>query len=145
MGTMKRILFACIGNAMRSQMAEGLARYLAQPGTVEVRSGGTDPAGFVHPAAIRVMQELHIDISLHASKPIDLEFAARADAVVTLCGPLDGACPRHISDRVLDWTIRDPSWGGDDEVRRVRDEIEHKITRLFREWNVLQGDRHGGT
>lgn len=135
---MKRLLFACVGNAMRSQMAEGLARALARPGTVEVRSGGTEPAGFVHPKAIEAMRERGIEIGHQKSKPLDLQYAASVDAFITLCGPLDAACPRPLAKRALDWSMPDPSWGGDEEVRRVRDAIEAKIIVLYRDWGVLQ-------
>lgn len=127
---------------MRSQMAEGLARHLARPGSVEVRSGGTNPAGFVHSGAIRVMKERGIDISSHASKGIDLSFVERADAFVTLCGPLDDACPRRLSQKALDWTQPDPSWGGDEEMRKIRDTIEAKIAALYEKWGVLREDTH---
>lgn len=140
----KRILFACVGNAMRSQMAEGLGRHLARPGTVEIRSGGTQPAGFVHPRAVRAMKERGVDISGHTSKIIDLTFAESADAVISLCGPLDDACPRKIIERTLDWSMPDPSWGGDEEVRKVRDRIEAKIVQLYQEWGVLREDGRGG-
>ncbi len=123
---------------MRSQMAEGLARHLARPGLVEVRSGGTDPAGFVHPAAVRLMRERGVDISHHTSKRIDVDFASQADAFVTLCGPLDGACPRALANRALDWYMPDPSAGGDSEVRRIRDALEARIIALYRAWGVLR-------
>ena len=126
---------------MRSQMAEGLARHLAREGMVEVRSGGTNPAGFVHPAAVRAMTERGIDISRHTSKPLDLKFIESADAFITLCGPMDDACPRRLAARALDWAQPDPSWGGEAEVRKVRDDIERLITGLFEDWGVLRADR----
>lgn len=135
---MKRILFACVGNAMRSQMAEGLGRALALPGTVEVRSGGTQPAGFVHPKAIRAMKRRGIDIGHHTSKALDLSFAASADAIVTLCGPLDGACPAPLFPKVIDWTMPDPSWSDDAEVDKIRDAIEANVVALYRDWGVLR-------
>lgn len=122
---------------MRSQMAEGLARAIAKPGTVDVRSGGTNPAGFVHARAIRTMKARGIDISGQRSKPIDLAFAEKADAVITLCGPLDESCPRHINERVVDWTMEDPSWGTDAEIATARDALEARIAGLYREWGVL--------
>lgn len=135
---MRRILFACIGNAMRSQMAEGLARALALHGTVDVRSGGTQPAGFVHPKAVRSMKRRGLDIRQHSSKPLDFEFAATADAIVTLCGPLDAACPAILFPKVVDWTMPDPSWSDDAEVDRIRDAIEERIVGLYSQWGVLR-------
>lgn len=137
---MRRVLFACVGNCMRSQMAEGLGRHLARPATVEVRSGGTNPTGFVHPRAVRAMRARGIEIAHQTSKPLDLAFAAKADAVVTLCGPLDDACPAPILPRVVDWTMPDPSWGGDADVVRVRDAIEGRIVDLYTRWGVLRMD-----
>jgi arsenate reductase (thioredoxin) len=134
----KRVLFACVGNAMRSQMAEGLGRALARPGTVEVRSGGTQPAGFVHPKAVRSMKRRGIDITGHHSKPLDLEFARDADAIVTLCGPLDDACPAILFPKVIDWTMPDPSWSDDAEVDQIREAIERKLVALYRDWGVLR-------
>lgn len=125
---------------MRSQMAEGLARTLARPGSVEVRSGGTQPAGFVHPAGIRAMREREIDISGHTSKTIDVEFARRADAFITLCGPLDDSCPRALAQRAVEWPTPDPSWGTDDDVRKIRDQLERRIAGLLAEWGVLRED-----
>lgn len=139
---MKRLYFACTGNAMRSQMAEGWARHLARPGTVDARSGGTNPAGFVHPGAIRAMRERGVDISHHTSKPLDVEFARGADAFITLCGPLDDACPRAVARTAIDWATPDPSWGGEAATRRVRDALEARIVGLLREWGTLREDYH---
>lgn len=137
---MKTILFACVGNSFRSQIAEGFALAYAKPGSADIRSGGTAPSGVVHSGAIRLMAEKGIDISRHSSKPIDLEFAAKADAFITLCGPVDDACPARIAKRAIDWNISDPSWSDDSERRRVRDEIEAKVKRLLKELGVLRAD-----
>lgn len=139
---MRRVLFACVGNSLRSQMAEGFARHLARPGTVEARSGGTAPAGFVHPKAVRAMQERGIDIGHHTSKTLDLDFARHADAFITLCGPLDDACPRAVAERAIDWSLPDPAGADDATVRRIRDVIEEKVRRLLEEWGVLRDDVH---
>jgi arsenate reductase len=138
MAQQRRVIFACVGNAFRSQMAEGFARHLGDPARLEVRSGGTMPAGFVHPAAIRLMKEKGIDISTHHSKPIDLVFAETADAVVTLCGPLDEACPAHIVKRVTDWTMDDPTYGDATEQRQARDGLETRVKGLLAQWGVLR-------
>ena len=134
---MRKVLFACVGNSFRSQIAEGFGRAYAGPGTVEVRSGGTNPSGIVHPAAIRLMREKGIDIAGQHSKLLDLEFAAKADAFVTLCGPLDDQCPRPLAQRVVDWSMEDPVGASEDEQRRVRDAIEAKVVHLYSQWGVL--------
>ena len=137
---MRTVLFACVGNALRSQMAEGWARHLARPGTLDARSGGTAPMGYVHPAAIRAMKERGVDITGHASKVLDLSFAQRADAFITLCGPLDDACPRPLVEKVIDWSMPDPLPGGETMVREVRDALESKVRGLLAEWKILRPD-----
>ncbi|MBI2078200.1 MAG: arsenate reductase ArsC [Euryarchaeota archaeon] len=136
----KRILFACVGNSFRSQIAEGFAKAYAVKGSVEVRSGGTNPSGVVHGAAIRLMKERGIDISRHSSKAIDLAFADQAHAFITLCGPMDEACPARIAKKAIDWNLSDPSWSSEEEQRRIRDTIEEKVKRLLRDWRVLRTD-----
>lgn len=137
---MKTILFACVGNSFRSQIAEGFAKAYAKPGAADIRSGGTMPSGVVHSGAIRLMAERGIDIRGHSSKVIDLEFAAKADAFVTLCGPVDDACPARIAKRAIDWNMPDPSWGTDEDRRKVRDAIEEKVKQLLRGLGVLRSD-----
>jgi len=134
----KTILFACVGNSFRSQIAEGFAKAYAKPGAADVRSGGTNPSGVVHRGAIRIMKERGIDIAGHTSKVIDLTFADAADAFITLCGPMDDACPARIAKRALDWSLPDPSWSSDEEQRKIRDQIEDKVKRLLRDWNILR-------
>jgi arsenate reductase len=97
-------------------------------------------AGVVHPRAIRAMREVGIDISRQTSKPIDVAFADRADAFVTLCGPVDGACPARVAKKAIDWPTADPTWGDDEEVRRVRDAIGLRVEELLREHGVLRQD-----
>lgn len=137
---MKTILFACVANSFRSQIAEGFAKAYARPGSADIRSGGTIPSGLVHAGAIRLMAEKGIDISGHSSKAIDLAFAAKADAFITLCGPVDDACPARIAKRAIDWNMPDPSGSDEAERRRVRDEIETKVKRLLKDLGVLRED-----
>lgn len=135
---MKKVLFACVGNSFRSQMAEGFAIAYAKRGTVDVRSGGTRPFGHVNSAAIRLMAEKGIDISKHSSKLIDLKFADTADAFVTLCGPVDDACPARIAKKAIDWDLPDPGGLGPREQVQVRDDIEQRVIALLKDWNVLR-------
>jgi arsenate reductase (thioredoxin) len=128
------ILFLCVGNSARSQMAEGLARAMAPPG-VEVLSAGSSPSR-VHGYAVRVMKELDIDISNHHSKSVDSIAPERVGTAITLCA--EEVCP-HFPARVrtLHWPFEDPVGGGgtDEEVlaafRRVRDGIKAKLDELF--------------
>src|SRR3989344_4693467 len=125
----QKIMFVCVGNSCRSQMAEGFARAFA-PANVEVFSAGTHPSGYIHPKAIRVMQEKGIDISEQYSKVIDPQLLAQMNLVVTVCEESQ-ACPlvppqvphQHIP-------IHDPvgPYATEEEqlqaFRRVRDTIE---------------------
>ncbi|MEN9827188.1 MAG: hypothetical protein RI953_2933 [Pseudomonadota bacterium] len=128
-----KIVFLCVANSARSQMAEGLARSLARP-SVEVLSAGSQPS-FVNPFAIQAMSEIGIDISKHFSKSVsEIEFG-NVDVVITLCA--DEVCPVFIgSARRLHWPFRDPASIGDTDsdrlaaFREVRDEIANKI----RDW-----------
>src|SRR5687768_4609830 len=99
-------------------MAEGFAKALSKPGMVDARSGGTAPFGTVSAGAIRLMAEKKIDISKHTSKELDLAFADNADAFVTLCGPLDDACPARIAKKAVSWDVGDPATPDSTEQRR---------------------------
>jgi arsenate reductase len=124
-----RILFACVGNAGRSQMAEGFARAWGGP-RVEARSGGSKPAGHLMPEAVQAMREAGIDISGHRSKGFDEAWIAGCDLVVTMgCG--DDACPAFVGKRMVDWELPDPKGMGLDGVRRVRDEIGKRVKALL--------------
>ena len=138
-----RVLFICVGNSCRSQMAEGFARSLAGARIVS-SSAGSRPEGFVNPAAIRLMAEKGIDLTGHRSKGLaDLPDGAAWDYVVTMgCGD---ACPGLRAGRRLDWNIPDP-WGLDDgPFRAVRDRIEAEVRRLIEEIEGATGTpEHGG-
>lgn len=124
----KSIIFVCVGNACRSQMAEGFARHYA-PQDVKVFSTGSHPAGFVAPEAIRAMAEQGIDISAHWSKHIDELPGRKFDYVVTMgCGD---ACPAVPAIERIDWQIPDPIGRGPEYFRSVRDLIEEKVKKLL--------------
>jgi protein-tyrosine-phosphatase len=125
-----RLLFVCVGNSCRSQMAEGFARALAG-GRVEAHSAGSRPAGYVHPQAIRLMAERGIDISGQDSKGItELPAGVTWDYVVTMgCGD---ACPFLPARHRLDWDLPDPVALPEAEFRSVRDRIERLVTELVR-------------
>jgi len=130
----RHILFLCVQNSARSQLAEGVARFLAPPG-VTVSSAGSSPA-FVRPQAIQVLKEIGIDISGHRSKSIEEIAAASVDAVVTLCA--EEVCPVFLGTAVrLHWGLPDPAKApGDDEARlnafrATRDELFRRLKLLF--------------
>jgi arsenate reductase (thioredoxin) len=125
------LLFVCIENSCRSQMAEGFAR-AAGDGRISAFSAGSQPSGRVHPKAIRFMAEKGIDLSSHASKSLDdLPGDVRWDAIVTMgCGD---ACPHLPARRRVDWDLPDPKNLDDDGFRRVRDDIERRVAALVDE------------
>lgn len=128
----RRILFLCVGNAVRSQMAEGFARALGGS-HVEARSGGSAPAGFVAPKAIEVMRERGVDIGKQESKGIDFGFMGRAHAVVSTCHEAQEACPVKFRDDTRQWSIPDPMGQGLEAYRAVRDEVERRVRALLAE------------
>jgi protein-tyrosine-phosphatase len=122
------VLFICVHNAGRSQMAAALVDHHAQ-GRVHVRSAGSAPAGEVNPAVVEAMAEWGIDISKEFPKPLTDEFARAADVLVTMgCGD---ACPVYPGKRYLDWELPDPAGKGVDAVRPIRDEIDQRVRTLL--------------
>ena len=123
----KRILFVCIENSNRSQMAEAFARMHGGEG-VEAWSAGSAPSGRINPRAVQFMAELGYDLSAHASKSLD-EVSGAFDAVVTMgCGD---RCPWVPSRRREDWNLPDPKHLDDAGYRRVRDEISARVQALL--------------
>jgi len=124
------VLFVCVHNAGRSQMAAALLDHHAQ-GRVHVRSAGSAPADQVNPAVIAVMDELGIDLGKEFPKPLTDEVAQAADVIVTMgCGD---ACPVYLGKRYLDWELDDPAGKGVNDVRPIRDEIEQRVKALLAE------------
>jgi len=125
----KKILFVCIENSNRSQMAEAFARIHGSQ-AIEAYSAGSRPSGKVNPRAISAMKELGYDLSLHHSKSLtDVKKNAPFDAVVTMgCGD---ACPWMPSKRFVDWQIPDPRDMTPENFNKVRNEIESKVKELI--------------
>ncbi len=125
---MKRVLFVCVENSNRSQMAEGFARLHGGSG-VEAHSAGSRPAGRVSPKAIAAMAERGIDLASHSSKGLDAVEQLAFDAAVTMgCGD---ACPNVRARIREDWALPDPRELDADGVRAVRDEIERRVKELL--------------
>lgn len=136
-----RVMFACVGNSARSQMAEGFARALGGD-RVEAMSGGSSPKGYVLPEAAQVMRERGVDISAARSKAIDEDFVRRADLVVTMgCG--EDACPAFIGKKMVDWELPDPDGKDLDAFREVRDEVERRVRDLLARHGVLKPGARG--
>jgi len=122
------VLFLCVHNAGRSQMAAGLLRHAAGD-RVEVFSGGSEPGLTVNPAAVAVMAELGIDISGEQPKPWTDEIVRSADVIVTMgCGD---ACPIFPGNRYEDWALDDPAGQPVEFVRKVRDDIAARVDELL--------------
>ena len=127
------VLFVCVHNAGRSQMAAGWLRSLAGD-AVEVRSAGSVPGDQVNPSAVAAMAEVGIDISDQRPKVLTTEAVEASDVVITMgCGD---ACPVFPGKRYLDWPLDDPAGQGVDAVRPIRDEIERRIRGLLTELGV---------
>lgn len=130
---MKTVLFLCVHNAGRSQMAAGWARYLGGD-EVQVLSGGSAPADSVNAAAVAVMAERGIDIANRTPRRWSDDDFTVADVVVTMgCGD---ECPFVPGKRYVDWELDDPSGKSVDEVRPIRDEIERRVRQLLTELGV---------
>ncbi|WP_406070938.1 arsenate reductase ArsC [Micromonospora sp. NBC_01638] len=127
------VLFVCVHNAGRSQMAAGWLRHLADD-TVEVRSAGSAPAETINPAAVQAMREVGIDITDQAPKLLEYATAESSDVIVTMgCGD---ACPVFPGKRYEDWKLDDPAGKGVESVRPIRDEIRSRVAKLLAELRV---------
>ncbi len=122
------VLFVCVENSCRSQMAEGFARALGK-GKIIAHSAGSSPSGIVNPTAIAVMKEKGIDLSTHTSKSVDDLPTQRFDVIVTMgCGD---ACPSILASKRIEWNIPDPKSQPIETFRAVRDEIEAHVKDLL--------------
>ena len=122
------VLFVCVHNAGRSQMAAGWLRHLAGD-TVEVRSAGSAPAETINPAAVDAMAEVGIDITDQKPKILEYDTVEASDVIVTMgCGD---ACPYFPGKRYEDWQLDDPAGKGVESVRPIRDEIKDRIEKLL--------------
>ena len=124
------MLFVCVQNAGRSQMAAGLLAKHAK-GRVHIRSAGSAPADEINAAVVDVMAEVDVDISIEYPKPLTDEFVRAADVVITMgCGD---ACPIFPGVRYLDWDVDDPAGKPLGEVRPIRDELDRRVQALLAE------------
>ena len=127
---MPELLFVCVQNAGRSQMAAGLVK-LRSEGRIQVRSAGSSPADEINPAVVEAMDELGVDLGEEFPKPLTDEVVRAADVVITMgCGD---ACPIYPGKRYEDWVLDDPAGQDLDTVRRIRDELDQRVGTLVRE------------
>ena len=124
------VLFVCVHNAGRSQMAAGLLK-LRSEGRIQVRSAGSAPAEEINPNAVVALEELGVDMGEAFPKPLTDEVVRAADVVVTMgCGD---ACPIYPGKRYEDWELDDPAGQDLETVRRTRDELDRRVQRLIAE------------
>ena len=130
MTTKPEVLFVCVHNAGRSQMAAALLAHHAD-GAVDVRSAGSAPAGSINPAVCEAMAEIGLDLSGEVPKKLTTDAVEAADVVITMgCGD---ACPVFPGKRYLDWRFEDPAGKGVEDVRPIRDEIDRRVRELLTE------------
>ncbi|HVF76381.1 MAG TPA: arsenate reductase ArsC [Acidimicrobiales bacterium] len=128
------VLFVCVHNAGRSQMAAALLDHHAG-GSVVVRSAGSAPADTVNPAVVEVMAEVGLDLSKEFPKPLTDDAVRAADVVITMgCGD---ACPFYPGKRYLDWQLDDPAGRPAEAVRAIRDEIDRRVRSLLDELRTV--------
>ncbi len=131
--TVPEILFVCVHNAGRSQMAAAIAEHLA-PGRIHVRSAGSSPTGEINPQAVEVLAERGIDLTTAYPKPLTDTVVHAADVIVTMgCGD---TCPIFPGKQYLDWDVTDPDGATLDQVRDIRDDLQGRITGLLRDLDL---------
>ena len=124
------VLFVCVHNAGRSQMAAGLVKLRSQ-GRIHVRSAGSEPANEINPAVVEAMEELGVDLNEEFPKPLTDEVVRAADVVITMgCGD---ACPIYPGKKYEDWELDDPAGQDLETVRRIRDELDGRVQKLIGE------------
>lgn len=127
---MKKILFVCIENAGRSQMAEAFAKKYAN-GAINVSSAGNKPAERVNPIVVEAMKEKNIDISQYKPKQLSLQMTQEVDLIVTMGCNDQGICPGPFFKPTIDWKLEDPKGKTIEKVRAIRDEIEKRVQGLI--------------
>ncbi len=129
---MKKILFVCVENAGRSQMAEGFAKKYGDD-RFAVSSAGNKPANKVNPMVVEAMKEKGIDISKNKPKMLTYQMTQDAEVIVTMGCNDQGICPGPFSKPTIDWALEDPKGKPIEKVRQIRDEIEQRVKKLLEE------------
>ena len=129
---MKKILFVCIENTGRSQMAEAFANHYGK-GRLVASSAGVMLADRVDPTAIEAMKEKGIDISMNKPKLLTMKMVEEADQIITMGCSVEKFCPAPILKNVIDWGLEDPKGKPIEKVRQIRDEIEKRVLKLISE------------
>jgi len=129
---MKRVLFVCVENAGRSQMAEAFANHYGK-GKLVASSAGIMLAERVNPIVVEVMKEKGIDISMNKPKLLTMKMAEDADLIITMGCSVEKFCPAPLLKNVIDWELEDPKGKPIEEVRKIRDKIEANVLKLIAE------------
>jgi len=127
----RTILFVCVGNSGRSQMAEAIFNKL-RPDGFRAISGGTKPATEINPLVVQVLREIGIDVSNAKPKPVSPEMIAEAEKVITMGCEASDFCPARFLSRVENWHIQDPKGKTLDEMRSIRDTIQEHVRELLK-------------
>ena len=127
---MKKVLFVCVENAGRSQMAEAFANHHGK-GKIEATSAGTLPSNEVNPVVIQAMREKGIDISKNKPKPLDTKMVQEAETILVMGCGAQGFCPAPLLKKVVEWELEDPKGKPIEKVRQIRDQIEIKVKNLI--------------
>jgi protein-tyrosine-phosphatase len=137
----KTILFVCVENAGRSQMAEGFFKKYAPEGFVPA-SAGTKPISQINPLAIQVMNEIGIDISKQKPKDLSEDMMRNSDKIINMGCMDNNFCPTLFIPKVIDWGIEDPKGKQIEQVREIRDEIERRIKELATDISVAEEENN---
>ena len=129
---MKKILFVCVENAGRSQMAEAFANHYGK-GKLVASSAGVMLADTVNPTVVEAMKEKGIDISMNKPKLLTMKMVEEADQIITMGCSVEKICPAPLLKRVIDWGLEDPKGKPLEKVRQIRDEIERRVQKLINE------------
>ncbi len=130
-----KVIFACVHNAGRSQMAAAFFKEFADSSKAHALSAGTDPADKIHEGVLLAMKEVGIDLTAHRPQLLNDELASDADLLITMgCGE---ACPYISGLRRDDWPLRDPKGKTSEEVRSIRDDIKARVIRLLHDLNAV--------
>jgi protein-tyrosine-phosphatase len=131
---MKNVLFVCVGNTGRSQMAEAFFNHLAK-GKARAMSAGTNPASEVSPTVIQAMKEGGIDISSNRPKKLTVEMLDQADKIITMGCGAENVCPASFAE-TEDWELEDPKRQSIEKIREIREQIKIRVEKLIKEMQI---------
>jgi protein-tyrosine-phosphatase len=137
-GMTKKILFVCVENAGRSQMAEAFAKHYGE-GKILASSAGLKPPDKVSPVVVEAMREKGIDISMNRPKLLTMQMIEDADVAITMGCGVEEVCPAVLIDNVVDWELDDPKGQPIEKVREIRDEVERRVKALIHELTTKAG------